>query len=86
MPQCGMGGPTRAKSHRAAASPGRIGGYTRPITNISTAKLDAYVSGVNAYLTFLRANPTLMPGEYAQISAALTPNDIPDWTEADEDE
>jgi penicillin amidase len=49
----------------------------------SKAKLDAYVSGVNAYLAFLRANPVLMPGEYAQISAAITPNDIPNWTELD---
>jgi penicillin amidase len=47
------------------------------------AKLDAYVSGVNAYLTYLKANPTLMPGEYAQIAAGLTPNDIPNWTPAD---
>jgi penicillin amidase len=47
------------------------------------AKLDAYVSGVNAYLTYLKANPTLMPGEYAQIAAGLTPNDIPDWMPAD---
>src|SRR6266478_4307365 len=47
------------------------------------AKLDAFASGVNAYLAFLKQNPTLMPQEYAQISAAITPNDIPDWSPAD---
>src|SRR5216684_4624823 len=47
------------------------------------AKLVAFCSGVNAYLTYLKANPTLMPGEYAQIAAGLTPNDIPAWTPAD---
>ncbi|HKB47668.1 MAG TPA: penicillin acylase family protein, partial [Ktedonobacterales bacterium] len=47
------------------------------------AKLVAFCSGVNAYLTYLKANPTLMPGEYAQIAAGLTPNDIPDWMPAD---
>lgn len=49
----------------------------------SKAKLDAYVSGVNAYLQFLQAHPQLMPGEYAQISAGLTPADIDAWTEKD---
>jgi len=44
------------------------------------AKVDAFVSGVNAYLTVLRQTPTLMPQEYAQISAGLTPADIPDWS------
>jgi penicillin amidase len=53
------------------------------IDSDSKAKLDAYVNGINTYLAFLRAHPQLMPGEYAQISAALTPNDIPDWTETD---
>src|SRR6266436_2361679 len=47
------------------------------------AKLDAFASGVNAYLAFLKQNPTLMPQEYAQFSAAITPNDIPDWSPAD---
>src|ERR1700737_388301 len=47
------------------------------------AKLDAFASGVNAYLAFLKQNPTLMPQEYAQISAAITPNDIPAWSAAD---
>ena len=46
-------------------------------------KLDAFAGGVNAYLAFLKQNPTLMPQEYAQISAAITPNDIPDWSAAD---
>jgi len=47
------------------------------------AKVDAFVSGVNAYLTVLRQTPTLMPQEYAQISAGLTPADIPDWSAPD---
>jgi penicillin amidase len=47
------------------------------------AKLKAYVDGVNAYLGFLKAHPQLMPGEYAQISAGLTPSDIDPWTERD---
>src|SRR6516165_5532101 len=37
MPQWTMGGPTSAISRNAAASPSRIGGYTRLITDISTA-------------------------------------------------
>jgi penicillin amidase len=47
------------------------------------AKLAAYVKGVNAYLAFLTANPSLMPGEYAQLPGVLTPGDVPAWTEAD---
>ena len=47
------------------------------------AKLDAFASGVNAYLLFLKAHPALMPGEYAQIAAGLSPNDIPNWSPAD---
>src|SRR3954465_6628550 len=47
------------------------------------AGLTSYAAGVNAYLAFLKQNPTQMPREYAQISAAITPNDIPDWTPAD---
>src|SRR5438132_1694715 len=47
------------------------------------AKLDAFAAGVNAYIAFLKQNPMLMPQEYAQISASLTPNDIPDWSPAD---
>ncbi len=47
------------------------------------AILDAFSAGVNAYIAFLKQNPTLMPGEYAQISAGITPSDIPDWTPAD---
>src|SRR5438132_6143580 len=46
-------------------------------------KLDAFASGVNAYLAFLKQNPTLMPQEYAQISAAITPNDVLDWSAED---
>jgi len=47
------------------------------------AKLDAFASGVNAYIAFLKQNVALMPQEYAQISAAITPNDILDWLPED---
>jgi penicillin amidase len=47
------------------------------------AKLDGYVEGVNAYLAFLQANPALMPVEYSQISAAITPATLLPWTELD---
>ena len=49
----------------------------------SKAKLDAYVAGVNAYLAFLTANPSLMPGEYSQLPGTFTPGDIAAWTEED---
>ena len=44
------------------------------------AKIQAFTNGVNAYITFLKAHPTLMPGEYAQVPGPTTPNDIFDWT------
>jgi penicillin G amidase len=53
------------------------------LDDATRAKLDAFTKGVNAYLAFLKQNPTLMPQEYAQISAGITPADIPDWTPAD---
>ncbi|MGE5049660.1 MAG: penicillin acylase family protein, partial [Deltaproteobacteria bacterium] len=43
------------------------------------AKVDAYAAGVNAYLDFLAAHPTLMPQEYAQLPGPPTPADIPHW-------
>src|SRR3954467_9493517 len=43
------------------------------------AKVDAYAAGVNAYLAFLAAHPTLMPQEYAQLPGPVTPADIPAW-------
>ncbi|HZR08364.1 MAG TPA: penicillin acylase family protein [Myxococcales bacterium] len=46
----------------------------------SKAKIQAFTNGVNAYIAFLKAHPTLMPGEYAQVPGPTTPNDIPDWT------
>ncbi|MGZ6125347.1 MAG: penicillin acylase family protein, partial [Myxococcales bacterium] len=46
-------------------------------------KIQAFTKGVNAYIAFLKANPTLLPGEYAQVPAPFTPNDIPDWTPQD---
>ena len=47
------------------------------------AKLDAYSGGVNAYLKFLAAHPTLMPQEYAQLPGTVTPGDVPAWTPQD---
>jgi penicillin amidase len=48
------------------------------------AVLDAYSSGVNAFLAFLTAHPTLMPQEYAQLPGPpFTPADIPQWTPQD---
>lgn len=48
------------------------------------ALLDAYAGGVNAYLTWLSANPTHMPWEYSTLGGAtLTPADIPQWTDQD---
>jgi penicillin amidase len=49
------------------------------------ATLDAYVNGVNAYLTQLRAasGDAPMAGEYLQLPYRLTPNDIDNWTEQD---
>src|SRR6266446_2926175 len=56
------------------------------VSNLDTAtaaKLQAFTSGVNAYLAFLKQNPTLLPQEYAQLPGPPTPNDIPDWEPAD---
>ena len=52
------------------------------VANLDTttqAKIQAFTNGVNAYIAFLKANPTLMPGEYAQVLQPMTPNDIRDW-------
>jgi penicillin amidase len=45
--------------------------------------VNAYTAGVNAYLGFLAAHPTLMPQEYAQLPGAVTPGDIPPWRPQD---
>jgi penicillin amidase len=47
------------------------------------ALLDAYTGGVNAYLSFLRANPSLLPGEYKQLPFPIAPADIAQWTDED---
>ena len=47
------------------------------------AKLEAFASGVNAYLAFLVKNPALMPGEYAQLPQVTTAGDIPPWSPQD---
>jgi penicillin amidase len=48
------------------------------------ASLDAYTSGVNAYLALLRADPKAqLPGEYAQLPFPMTAADIPDWRDED---
>src|SRR5467141_3427745 len=52
------------------------------VTNLDVttkARIQAFTNGVNAYIAFLKANPTLIPGEYAQVPGPATPNDIPDW-------
>jgi len=43
------------------------------------AKAQAFANGINAYIAFLKQNPALLPGEYAQLPGPPTPNDIPDW-------
>src|SRR6266404_883036 len=53
------------------------------LDDVTRAKLDAFTKGVNAYIAFLKQNPTLMPQEYAQISAGITAADIPDWRPED---
>jgi penicillin amidase len=53
------------------------------VTNLDATtrvKIQAFTNGVNAYIAFLKTRPTLLPGEYAQVPAPMTPNDIPDWT------
>jgi penicillin amidase len=42
--------------------------------------VSAYVRGINAYLTELRAAPSQLPGEYAELPYPITPADIADWT------
>jgi penicillin G amidase len=47
------------------------------------ALLDAYTGGVNAYLAVLRADPSLLPGEYKQLPFPIAPADIAQWTDED---
>jgi penicillin G amidase len=47
------------------------------------ADVNAYTAGVNAYLGFLTAHPTLMPQEYAQLPGVVTPGDVPPWRPQD---
>jgi len=42
--------------------------------------LSAFVSGINAYLKTLRAEPELLPGEYAQLPVPIAVSDLIDWT------
>jgi penicillin G amidase len=51
-------------------------------TEIAT-DINAYTAGVNAYLGFLGAHPTLMPQEYAQLPGVVTPGDVPPWRPQD---
>ena len=44
---------------------------------------NAFATGINAYLNHLRANPGMMPGEYAQLPFPITPTDIAEWTPQD---
>lgn len=45
--------------------------------------LRAFVSGINAYLKTVRADPELLPGEYAQLPVPITASEIIDWTVED---
>ncbi len=49
------------------------------------ASLDAFVAGVNAWITQQQSTSgtTPLPGEYLQLPYRLTPNDIQPWTEQD---
>ncbi|MEO8840750.1 MAG: penicillin acylase family protein [Kofleriaceae bacterium] len=47
------------------------------------ALLDAYTGGVNAYLAYLRAHPSDMPGEYKQLPFPITAADIGQWSDED---
>jgi len=44
------------------------------------ALLTAFVGGINAYLTHLRADPDGLPGEYAELPSPISVADIPHWT------
>jgi penicillin amidase len=51
---------------------------------VSRARLDAYVSGINARLAELRgAAAGELAGEYALLPIPLTADDVPDWTAED---
>lgn len=45
--------------------------------------ITSFAGGINAYLAQLRANPALLPGEYAQLPVALQGTDLADWTVQD---
>jgi len=50
----------------------------------SVQLLTAFVAGINAYLTELKADASAqLPGEYAQLPFRLTPADIEPWTPQD---
>jgi penicillin amidase len=50
----------------------------------SVAVLQAFASGVNAWLGVLQQNPALIPGEYTQLPTPITTAaDIPQWTPQD---
>ncbi len=53
------------------------------LTAEETVTFDAFAAGINAYLDHLRANPGLLPGEYAQLPFPLAPTDIAEWTPQD---
>ncbi len=57
---------------------------TAALDSDTALKAAAYVSGINARLAELRADPTIaLPGEYAQLPFTITAADIPDWTVQD---
>src|SRR5882672_10777625 len=49
------------------------------LDSATRATIQAFTNGINAYIAFLKQNPALLPGEYAQLPGPPTPNDIPDW-------
>jgi penicillin G amidase len=50
----------------------------------TTAVVNAFISGINAYLTELKSSSTLqLPGEYLQLPFAITANEIAPWTAED---
>ena len=53
------------------------------LTADEAVTFNAFSTGINAYLNHLRANPGLMPGEYAQLPFPLTPTDLGEWTPQD---
>jgi penicillin amidase len=62
----------------------KLNAYVQANDPKTYAVLQAFSAGVNAYLGTLQQNPSLIPGEYAQLPTPITSvSDIPDWTPQD---